>query len=486
MANKLIQHIAESLKSYSTAVFLVENNDRFLYRPDVVAALKEYGVEVASGTNIAQRIKFEMKEEDGLLILLTQNASNYLEDIKQQSTSIEFRLVNYLQGYHIPSVIDLDLELIDHLYRHKQFVSLNRNETLQKIQKISDEQAIEPHTAFNLPEFEEELNKLLSDNTINWSVLCRHISNGILATIGSPAFEDMLLQINNANDIFQKTLQANYKQVKNSSAVKKPRIVSRILDYLHFNHRDNKIALIVIDGLAFWQYQLLKEKLPNKLDEDVILSWLPSITQLSRQAIFRGGIPRLDYKQNPQNESKLWKSFWMSNGFQDFEISYQYEKADISRLDAVSKLAIVFKDLDDKMHTSTDYADLLGLTKNWIERSKILSNIHELLHNGFRVFLTTDHGNIQAKGWRGLKGREKLGTNKSGSRSQRHIEYTEKWLFDEFVENNPDLKDLVFIENHAIYHKTDLSFSSKESLVTHGGAHLLEVLIPFIEIRNES
>ena len=33
------------------------------------------------------------------------------------------------------------------------------------------------------------------------------------------------------------------------------------------------------------------------------------------------------------------------------------------------------------------------------------------------------------------------------------------------------------MEDKAIYFKSDLSFSKKETLVTHGGAHLLEVLI---------
>jgi hypothetical protein len=137
------------------------------------------------------------------------------------------------------------------------------------------------------------------------------------------------------------------------------------------------------------------------------------------------------------------------------------------------------------MHSSTDYIDLLKLTENWIERSQISKVIEELLHDGFKVFLTTDHGNIQAKGWRSLQGREKLGTNKSGSRSERHLEYTEKWLSEEFMQNNPELQDAVVREDQAIYFKSDLSFSRKETLVTHGGAHILEVLIPFIEISNE-
>ena len=136
------------------------------------------------------------------------------------------------------------------------------------------------------------------------------------------------------------------------------------------------------------------------------------------------------------------------------------------------------------MHSSSDYKDLLKLTENWIERSKIISIVKELQLAGFKVFLTTDHGNIQARGWRGLQGREKLGTNKSGSRSERHIEYTEQWLSDEFISNNPELKDAVEMQEQAIYFKSDLSFSRKPTLVTHGGSHLLEVLIPFIEINN--
>ena len=51
--------------------------------------------------------------------------------------------------------------------------------------------------------------------------------------------------------------------------------------------------------------------------------------------------------------------------------------------------------------------------------------------------------------------------------------------------NNPELTESVVMEEQAIYFKNDLSFSKEETLVTHGGAHILEVLIPFIEITNE-
>lgn len=485
MAKGLVQHIIEALKSYPSKVFLVGNNDRFLYRKDVIDAFSAEGIEIINGTSLAQRIRFELRERDGLLILLSQNTSNYLADMQQQASVIEFSLANYFQAYHIPSIVDLDLLTLDNLLSHQPLVKLNRHETLQFVQKLKKDTKRAVDSIFNLDEFTLELKSLLGEEIINWTVVSRLIANGILATIGTPQFEELYSHINKANEIFQDKLKASYHQTKNSSAVKKPRIVSKILDYLSFNYRDQKVALIVVDGMAFWQYALLQNKLPGNKQEEVIYSWLPSITQLSRQAIFRGDTPQTDYRQGPTSEEKLWKNYWTAKGCHTFEIAYQYEQVQLESLSAISKLAIVFKDLDEKMHSSTDYKDLFMLTKNWIERSKVIQIMDHLLAQGFTVFLTTDHGNIQAKGWRGLKGKEKLGTNKSGSRSERHIEYSEKWLSDDFMANNPEIKEAVIEDEQAIYFKTDLSFSRKDALVSHGGAHLLEVLIPFITIQNE-
>lgn len=485
MAKGIIQIITELFKSNNSEVLLIENNDKFLYREDVINALKINGVELFIGSTIQQRIQFELREKDTLLVLLSQDNSDYLEDIKFTSKSIEFHLEKFYSGYHAPSIINLNIDILDILLNSKQHITLNKQETINAIHNIQKETNFDSQIIFDLSEFIDLLDFQLGLETKNWRVICRILSNGILNSIGTSKFDELLSHVNRTNNIFQESIRLNYQQTKNSNSVKKPQIVSKILDYLSFNFLNNKIALIVVDGLAYWQYELLKDKLPKFKNEEVIYSWIPSITQLSRQAIFRGDIPITDYKQGPISEEKLWKSFWKAKGMNDFSIRYCHENIDLSNLEIVSKFALVFKDLDEKMHSSSDYKDLLNLTQNWIERSKIISIINELQFAGFKVFLTTDHGNIQAKGWRGLQGREKLGTNKSGSRSERHIEYTEKWLSDEFINNNPELKDSVVMEDQAIYFKSDLSFSRKETLVTHGGAHILEVLIPFIEINNE-
>jgi hypothetical protein len=236
--------------------------------------------------------------------------------------------------------------------------------------------------------------------------------------------------------------------------------------------------------MSFWQYQMISRKFPNyfKHSEDFLYSYIPSITQLSRQAIFRGASPHREYTQNPRNEEKLWNSYWNNKGINKSEIRYNHEKINLEGLERVSKFAIVFSSLDEKMHDSTDYIDLLGLTKNWINRSNIINVISQLIDSGFVIYLTTDHGNIEAEGWRKLKDREKLGTNKSGSKSQRHIEYSEKKLVEKFMEANEEISSSLVKKDNVLYFKDNLSFSTKKHLVTHGGSHILEVIIPFIKI----
>lgn len=482
MPNSLIKNIAIDLKDQSTKVLLVENNDKFLFREDVISALSNEGIKISQGTTLKHRVDFELRDNEFLLILLSDSHQKYLEDIINKSKRHEFFLEKYIGSYHIPSVIDKDLQTLDILFKKNPVINLSKQETLAELNKIK---ALKPANAFNISLFKNVIESELNQQTIDWGKVIKAISEGLTSTIGSEQYLAVVDVISNVNDAFQKELKNNYAQLKNSSAVKSPKIVSKILDYIDFNFHNDKIALIVVDGLSWWQYDLFRKKIGGSKQEGIVYSWLPSITQLSRQAIFKGDSPDRAYRQNPANEERLWFNYWKSKGLNEFEIRYNHEKIHLENLSPLKRFGLVFKDLDDYMHSSKDFTDLLKLTENWIVRSQIVEVINQLVNEDFKVFITSDHGNIQAKGWRSLKGREKLGTNKSGSRSERHIEYSEDWLKDELLTNNPDLNDSVVQEEQAIYFKNNYSFSSKESLVTHGGSHILEVLVPFIEISNE-
>lgn len=484
MDKGLLQNIIDDFKGYNKDTLLVENNDGFLFRNDIRSIFESEGIHIIPGSQLEQRIAYELRSEDGIIVLISKDKVRHLEDIRFSSAVFEFRLEKYLPAYHIPTIIKLDLGVLEHLNSEKQLFLLNQKETKTAVSYIIHKlrTTLRPLDLYSI---EAELKKELNKIPIDWNVICRIISRSIPVAILTDQMEELKFLINKANEHFQQHLNNNYKQAINSSAVKKPQIVSRILEYLNFNFRDQKLAIIVVDGLSYWQYELFANQISGIKDQHVLFSWLPSITQLSRQAIFRGAKPLENYIQSPLNESKLWTSFWKGKGISEGHIGYMYDGVDFERITPLTKLAVVYKDLDAHMHHSPDYKMLLGLTRDWIGRSRIVSVIDKLKVHGFKVFLTTDHGNIEATGWRGLKGREKLGTNKSGSLSSRHIEYSQKWLTEEFLQVNQEIKDAIRVDDHTIYFTNDLSFSNDQTLVTHGGSHLLEVLIPFIEISNE-
>lgn len=484
MENSLIKHIIKVLSGYEASVLIIENNDGFLFRADVIEEFERNNINVSIGSNLSQRVAFELKNSRKTLFLINKESRQYLEDIETIAIHSEFFLSQYLSEYHIPSVKDLPLSILNKLFEKKQLFSLSKSETIKEIEKVSSVSKSEK-PKFDFDGFTNRINEGLATSTIDWHQIANLFGNAISQSIGSEQFALVLELIKEVNEKFQEHIKSKYAQIKNSNPIKKPQIVSKILDYIDFNYKQDSIALIVIDGLSFWQYTLIKNRLSGNKKEEITFSWIPSITQLSRQAIFRGSSPLESYKQNPTNESKLWKDYWKAKNFNDFEILYQHDTINVSNMDGIKRLGIVYKDLDDYMHSSKDYNDLLKLTENWFVRSKLQETIQDLLSKGFRVIITSDHGNIQAKGWRGLNGKEKLGTNKSGSRSERHLEYSEKRLKDEFLDNNPELLDSIVQEEQALYFKDELSFSRRDDLVTHGGAHFLEVVIPFIEITNE-
>ena len=153
MDNGIIQHIANLFKRLNSGVLLVENNDKFLYREDVIKGLRLKGVEIETGTALQQRVIYELRDKESLLILLSQNNKDTLEDIKQNSQSFDFFFENLFEGYHIPSIIALDISILDQLFKENQFFNLNKQETLRKVESLKSTLALKKEVAFDFEEF---------------------------------------------------------------------------------------------------------------------------------------------------------------------------------------------------------------------------------------------------------------------------------------------------------------------------------------------
>jgi len=483
LSSQLIEHIISDFRQYGKPILMVEDVYRFLQRDDVAQHLNQNKILISTGSNLSQRIRYHNADNSTLHLFIT-NPEEHLEDILQIASSIIFSIGHYLDGYHLDTIAELSLEKLDRLYLSKPITKLSQAETLNLLPDQKQTALGSPTLSLHVDQINQQLNK----EDVNWHIVLSLLSDVVIGHSGSlddNQFDNFLKEVNSQ---FQDYLLANHKSLINSSSINKPKLVSKVLDHIEFNYKGDKVALVVVDGFSYWQYKMLSRHLSAQLKkvEDILHSWIPSITQLSRQAIFRGDVPDKEYVQNPTNEKKLWFKYWEGKGFTKDEIDYQHDPKEYKINNRTKRLGIVFKDLDDKMHSSSDYNDLRSLTENWFERSDIVSYLDKLTSSGFQVILTTDHGNVEAQGWRTLSGREKLGTNnKSGSRSQRHIEYTDEWLVREFVNENEEIRPSIVVDEQAIYFTDIRSFSKEKQLVTHGGSHIFEVLIPFIKLSKD-
>lgn len=486
MHSTLIEHIAQDLKDQPSNFLLIENPDRFFQRKDIQVLLESQGIIFLFGSSLYLRVSLETQDEkyeDATICYFISNENHVLEDIREKVYKKKLSINDYLKSYHSSSLISVDITILEELYKKPQLRNLSQIETAKVIEEIRT--VSRTVNSMQVNTLIEEIRTILNqpNSETKWFEIVRKLS--VLLTLEMPWEElNTLIDIEKEiNSPFQDYLKQSYSSFHSSNYFKSPKIVSKILPFIA-NQKIEKQALLVIDGMAYWQYEMLKKELDKSLiiNEGSTYAWIPSITQLSRQAIFRGANPDSGYKQNPTNEERLFKAFWMKEGISEAMIGYTHGIPESLNY-SLSKHAVVITDLDDQMHGASDLGMLRVTTNYLFEKKSIITLINDLTDNGYTVYLTADHGNIQANGYGALKEREKLGTNQSGSRSERHLEYSKPELAQYFLESNPDLNGQVVNDSLVIYMSSDLAFSRDKSTVTHGGSHILEVMIPFIELK---
>ncbi len=487
----LIKKLEQQFKPLDASLLFVQNTDGWYHRVDVQGYLKDIGINVVEGSPLDLRVHFELnfksesyRSQYTITIYLVSNISEVLEDMRQEGTWVEAGIKDLFPAYPVDGIVDAPLAFLNQLMEEPTFhwiSGMDVKERLTQWQLTQQRRLLQP---------DDEWATWIEGTNIEWRKAIRPISKLLLTSMEERrGWKEQIEQINYA---FQESFSPDFfRSLPSRSHLNGPQVVSHVLPYLRDSFPREKVLLLVIDGMAYWQYLLVENQLNSdglRAMDRTIFAWLPSITRLSRQAIFRGDFPEESYRQNPQEEAKLWRAFWRrETRFKDMQTPYlKAGKGLPSPLSAWEKVAYVDTGLDDKMHSSTEFLDLYSLTQNWISRqSDLWLTVKSYLKQGFNVFMTTDHGNVEATSWRSLTQKEKLGTRQLGSRSERHLNYPSPSDVSMFLSQNPELTRSIGKLDSYLYFKDDKSFSSKASHVTHGGSHFLEVLIPFAQIIHE-
>lgn len=478
--NCFIQEIWESINRDFQSLTIVYNYDGFLAHPEVKNQIERIsGKKVISGSSLGLRIFYELNfrrnPDQRVIFIITKG--ELLPDISVNANIVKFKITDLFPNYQDKQTISsLPFGVLQKLYdRHIQgLVSAERLQIL-----IDDvNKAAEPLTLMGdtLKLFNEIENPDWSEiNTI------KIISNLFISAIEADKYPEIEQHLKDLNFDFQHFLDDTYWNSLNSNPFLRPQSVSGIMPHIKENYTSSdKIALIVVDGMAFWQYEVLRKALeefkifPQK--EDWTYSWIPSITALSRQAIFRGEAPSFSYIQSPQSERNLWFAHWNTT----LSPEYIYQEGMITPNLNCKRLAYVTTVLDEKMHSSSNYKDLLDLTKNWAKDfAKIIARIKQL---GYIIILTTDHGNVLANGWRPFTPTEKTHLYGRMSRGHRHAIFMNKTGAQEFKQDLGYSVSNMHRDNWFAVRENQSFTTEVKKEITHGGCHLFEVMIPFIKI----
>ena len=273
-----------------------------------------------------------------------------------------------------------------------------------------------------------------------------------------------------------------------------PRYLARRLE----RDSEDKVALLVVDGLALDQWIVLRDVLADqrpclRFCEGAVFAWVPTITSVSRQAIFAGKPPFYfpSSIRTTDREASSWSQFWVDQGVAARAIGYAKGLGDgpldgvgeiLSRTD-IRALGLVVDKVDKIMHgMELGTAGMHNQVRQWAGEGFMAGLLDLLLGAGFAVYLTSDHGNIEAVG----RGRPSEGAV-ADVRGERARIYPDAVLRSRVQNQFPDAVAWPTIglpeDCLALLAPGRSAFVREgERVVGHGGASLEEVVVPWIRI----
>jgi len=273
-----------------------------------------------------------------------------------------------------------------------------------------------------------------------------------------------------------------------------PRVLARKLS----DSSDQKIAFLLVDGLALDQWIVLREVLQSQRQdltfrESAVFAWIPTITSVSRQAAFAGKPPiYFPASINTTNrEQSLWARFWADQGLTGPAAAYARGIGD-GDIDKVREIlshpqirvaGLVVDKVDKIMHgMELGAAGMLNQVRQWAMQGFMSELIDTLLDQGFQILLSSDHGNIEARGC----GRPAEGAV-ADIRGERVRVYPDDLLraavrerFTDAIEwpslgLPDDYRPLLAPHRKAF-------IRAGETIVGHGGISIEELIVPLIQI----
>ncbi len=434
------------------------------------------------------------------VIMITKNEEEYLME-----EAIGSQISDYLIKPVNPNQVWLSLKK---LFQTKRLVSERTNmEYQQEFRKM--------FMAFNENPDAEEWKKIYADITA-WEYKLGQNTD-------LEMYDVITNQKQEANTEFYKFFSRNYTNWL-SGQQDSPLMSHNVLREKVFSTlgEESKTLLLVMDNLRYDQWHMLRpifEELYTIDEEDMYYAIIPTTTQYARNALFSGLMPMdivdrfpaewsYDDEDGGKNNSE---QIFLEDNLRSNGLPLDFEYTKITNYNSAKKLedhpeqfvrkslnVIVYNFVDMLSHArsemevlkelaSDDFA-YRDLTLGWFKHSALYNFLKQIKQQNIKIILTTDHGSIQVKSPKKVKG-TKLMTNNLRYKHGKSMVYSERDVYE--IKNpydaklpKPEVNSTYIFAKEDIYLCYPNNFGKYSRMYKntyqHGGISLEEILVPLI------
>lgn len=370
------------------------------------------------------------------------------------------------------------IEILDYVFATNQHQVLSTNDfdnILKKTQQFASVKHLSNLSNKIMKLIEQEPN---TNNVLELSILWGELIYQSYKT-NNTVYQSLIPQIDSFSDAF---INSNgMEQAFYASTDKQPKTVDKILANIKAD-KQKKVALVCFDCMGYAEWFLLKEflsKFDFQFDETALFTLLPSLTSISRSAIFQGNsdVYNLKYPGRKTEEKEF------ANYFKSKQTKYFVEEDEISSdtLLGYDYISILYNFFDELSHSAQFPPNTVSKElyfkslQAYLQKSTVIKDLQTLLENDFQIYICSDHGSVVAKG--------------NGKR-------VEKYLSDDFAKRGviviKETKELInerkikipFVEDKLlVLPEGRTMFANKNQIeVNHGGITVEEMVVPYIKL----
>lgn len=515
MDEKWYTKLVNKIKQSYHDVIVVVDHDRLGRLPELRAALADtFALHDYAGELPLRRF---LKEHAGQRILIFKHPEHgHLPyDVETRSHVVSWQLREIFPKLHPSALTDLPGEYYQRVFeaygqREQMLQPLNAEETKIVLAEWLGESPKDVSRELSFPAspvgrgredqgsierryqaLVREIEKLLARFSVDWravAALWGELSYWYCQVGMKPPPEiDALDQ--KISEAFTEYILASYHELFYESYLSRPVTVDKVLPFLAYQSAAKKV-LICMDGMGFQEWCCLKQYLTSRgidsFNVTAVFAILPTLTQASRRALFCGRPAPGDRIEEERGFLQFVRQKWpegerrRARVFMNTHLRWRQEYLDFDYLALVCNL------VDDLAHATVSVRDSKEMMQKslivHLEASGFAETVQRLLEEGYRVYLASDHGSVWCRG-NGHQASRWLVEEKA----RRALLFPNRLLAEDFAAG----KNVLIYENShllgdavAVFPPDREMFGPEgEEAISHGGIHIEEVIVPFIEVQ---